>query len=95
MAFAHYPTIFGTLWSSLEHLAGSHEFVEACSALRACAEEAASQFKPHPIVGNSAKFGYANREVEEIRAINKVLSYGNMSNLMILRRPSCSLKVIR
>lgn len=83
MAFAHYPTFFGTLWSGLEPLAGSREFVEACGALRACAEEAASQLEPRPIVGDLADLGYAKREVEEIRALNEVFSHGNMPYLMI------------
>lgn len=83
MAFAHYPTFFGTLWSGLEPLAGSREFVEACGALRACAEEAALQLEPSPLVGDLADLGYAKREVEEIRALNEVFSHGNMPYLMI------------
>ena len=41
MAFAHYPSFFDTLWGGLSQLAGSREFVEACRALRVCAEDAA------------------------------------------------------
>ena len=83
MAFAHYPSFFDTLWGGLSQLAGSREFVEACRALRVCAEDAALQLEPRSIVYDLAELGYAEREIEDIRALNEVFSHGNMPYLMI------------
>lgn len=83
MAFAHYPTFYRALWSGLRELAGSREFVEACVALRACAEDAARQLSPKPIAVPLSELGYAQREIDEIRQMIEVFSHGNMPYLMI------------
>jgi len=83
MAFAHYPAFFRTLWGGLRELAGSREFVEACRDLRAFAEAAASRLGPEPVTRDFVEIGYAERELEDIRALNEVFSHGNMPYLLI------------
>ena len=70
MAFAHYPTFFDTLWRGLKQLAESQEFVEACGALRACAEEAALRLAPRHILNELTDLGYAGRD-DDIRALTR------------------------
>lgn len=83
MAFAQYPIFFDTLWRGLKELAASEEFVTSCTALRACAEDAAGNLGASSILSDLSKLGYAEREVEDIRALNGIFSHGNMPYLMI------------
>lgn len=83
MAFAHYPSFYGVLWSGLRDLAGSREFVDACSGLRSFAEDAVEQLSPSPILPLLEKLGYAERVLGEIRHMIDVFSHGNMPYLMI------------
>lgn len=83
MAFAHYPTFYGALWGGLRDLAGSREFVEACHALRTCAEDGARQLSPSPVLSSLSELKYAEREIDEIRQMIEVFSHGNMPYLML------------
>ena len=67
----------------MRELAASRAFVEACSALRAAAEEAAERLAPAPLVEALVAKGYAEREIDDIRGIIDVFSHGNMPYLMI------------
>ena len=83
MAFAHYPTFYAALWGGLRDLAGSREFVEACRALRACAEDGARQLSPSPLLASLSELNYAKREIDEIRHMIEVFSHGNMPYLTL------------
>ncbi len=83
MAFAHYPSFFATLWNGLSALCGSAEFDAACRALRAHAEAAAAPLQPAQLQRELAALGYAEQELDEIRALVEVFSHGNMPYLMI------------
>lgn len=83
MAFSHYPTFYGCLWSGLRDLAASREFIDACAALRAHAEAEAAQLAPDDLSDSIAEIGYARREVRDIRAMIEIFSHGNMPYLMI------------
>lgn len=83
MAFAHYPTFFRALWGGLKELSVSREFVDACARLRTFAEKTALGLEPHSIVTALLEHGYAEQEIEEIRALNGVFSHGNMPYIFI------------
>ncbi len=83
MAFAHYPMFYDALWGGLRPLAGSREFVTACRELRRHAERQAATLAPAPIDGLLRGLGYAEREVDDIRAMIEIFSHGNMPYLMI------------
>ncbi len=83
MAFAHYPAFYETLWDGLRELCASAEFVAACGALRAHAEESAIPLAPAPLRDELVSLGYADREIDEIRDLIEVFSHGNMPYLMI------------
>ncbi len=83
MAYAHYPTFFGTLWRGLEPLVASRPFVREFQALRAAVETEVARLSPAPIVERLAQAGYAGREIEQIRAMVEVFSHGNFPYLLI------------
>jgi len=83
MAFAHYPTFYGTLWDGLRDLCGSAEFDTACANLRAHAEAAALLVSPPDLQNELRGLGYADSELDEIRDLIEVFSHGNMPYLMI------------
>lgn len=83
MAFAHHRDFFSTLWSGLRPLCGSQAFAEAARELRRVAEEGVAALDPPPIAGRLAAMGYAERELEEIRATIEVFSRGNQPYLLI------------
>ena len=83
MAFAHYPTFYGTLWDGLRDLCGSAEFDTACANLRAHAEEAALLVSPPDLQNELRGLGYADAELDEIRDLSEVFSHGNMPYLLI------------
>ena len=83
MAFAHYPTFYGTLWDGLRELCESTEFAAACAELRAHAEKAALPLKPAHLQNELEALGYAETEIGGIRDLVDVFSHGNMPYLMI------------
>jgi len=83
MAFAHYPTFYGTLWDGLRTVCESAEFAAACRALRVHVETAAAPLKPARLEGELQALGYAEQELDEIRDLIEVFSRGNMPYLMI------------
>ncbi len=83
MAFAHYPTFYETLWSGIRELAASAEFVAACGTLRETAEQEAMKLGSANLVGELGDLGYADRELDEIRAQIEIFSHGNMPYLLI------------
>ena len=82
MAFSYYPQFFDTLWSGLKPIAQSRAFVDACSDLRSHTEARVSQLRPEPIVRRLETWGYARREIDQIRACIEVFSHGNFPYLL-------------
>lgn len=83
MAFAHYPRFYEALWSALEPVARSAVFAEACADLRACADAEAASLAPPSILPRLRHAGYAEAEIDEIRACNEIFSAGNMPYLLM------------
>ncbi len=83
MAFAHYPAFYAALWGGLRDLAGSVEFREACTTLRAAAEDATAGLDPQPLAAGLREAGYSAPELERIRDEIEVFSEGNMPYLLI------------
>jgi hypothetical protein len=83
MAFAHYPSFYGTLWDGLRDVCASTAFVAACRALRAHAEAAALPLEPARLHDALTAQGYAEREIDDIRDQIEVFSQGNMPYLLI------------
>ncbi len=82
MAFSHYPYFFQALWHGLRPLAQSTPFVEACADLRASTEASVMTLEPGRIVRRLTAAGYAEREIEQIRACIEVFSHGNFPYLL-------------
>jgi hypothetical protein len=83
MAFAHYPTFFGALWAGLRPLCASVPFVEAMKELRRGVEEEVAVLAPPPLAGRLHGIGYADREIDDIRATIEVFSHGNQPYVAI------------
>lgn len=83
MAFAHYPTFYATLWAGVRDLCGSSAFDEACASLRAHVEAQATALSPASLVDRLLAQAYAEREIDEIRAMVEVFSQGNMPYLLL------------
>ncbi len=83
MAFAHYNTFYGMLWTGLRELAGSAEFVAACGALREAAEREAAGLGAGKLTGALRAKGFADRELMEIEDQIEIFSHGNMPYLLI------------
>jgi hypothetical protein len=77
MAYAHFPQFFATFWNGVRELAGSEEFVAAARSLRSSIEDAVAELAPPPIAMRLAAHGYADRELDDIRAVAEMLSHGN------------------
>ncbi|MEM6487897.1 MAG: hypothetical protein AAF677_06430 [Pseudomonadota bacterium] len=83
MAFAHYPRFYDTLWAALRPAAGSAAFVDACRRLRSAAEAEAAAMHPPPLTDALGDAGFADGEIDEIRALIEVFSHGNQPYLLI------------
>lgn len=83
MAFAHHPRFYAALMEWLRGLARSGEFLSACAALRATAEEGVGGLGGADLPAALQEAGYAARELEEIRAQIEIFSHGNMPYLLI------------
>ncbi len=83
MAHAHYRAFYQVLWPGLRPLAASAPFVTACQRLRAQAESAVWQLQPTGLEPALSGNGYAPREIDEIRDVIEVFSYGNFPYAMI------------
>ncbi len=83
MAFAHYRTFYETLWTGLRELAGSREFITACSTLRQAAEQEAGGLGAGQLSEKLGAHGFADRELSEIREQIEIFSHGNMPYLLI------------
>jgi len=82
MAFSYYPRFFEALWGGLKPIALSRPFVEACWALRSHTEARVVALRPEPIVRRLQTWGYARREIDQIRASIEVFSHGNFPYLL-------------
>lgn len=83
MAYAHYPTFYGTLWQGLRPLCASKPFVEAHRGNRAFVEEEIAKLAPPPITDRLGALGYAPREIESIRQIVEIFSHGNQPYVVL------------
>jgi hypothetical protein len=83
MAFAHYPRFYATLWAGLRELCGSATFDAACRRLRDQVEAQAAALAPASLVPALTAQGYAERELDEIRALVEVFAQGNMPYLLL------------
>ncbi len=95
MAYAHYPSFSGTLWDALKPLAVSGPFVEQAQQLRELVELQVVRRQPASLGPRLREIGYAERELDQIRAIIDVFSQGNYPYLLIatlVRRRSCRLR---
>ncbi|MGY8904077.1 MAG: halocarboxylic acid dehydrogenase DehI family protein [Burkholderiales bacterium] len=83
MAFSHYPSFYQTLWSGVRPLCQSRAFGDACLRLRAFTEAQAADFPLADLQPALRSQGYAERELDDIRAIIEVFSVGNMPYLLL------------
>lgn len=83
MAFAHYPTFYASFWAGVRDLCGSTAFDDACASLRAQVESQAAVLCPANLLDSLLALGYAEREIDEIRAVVEVFSQGNMPYLLL------------
>jgi len=83
MAYAHYPTFFDSLWEGARSLVGSVAFVRASRALRLFVESEAVKLAPAPLLVRLRELGYADQEVDQIRAMVEIFSHGNFPYLLL------------
>lgn len=83
MAYAHYPTFYGTLWQGLRDLCVSKPFVEAHRGNRAFVEAEIAKLAPPPITERLSTLGYAPREIESIRQMVEIFSHGNQPYVVL------------
>ena len=83
MAYAHYPTFYGSFWEGLRPLFASRPFVAAFQGLRAHTEDAVQTLAPPPLAPRLRALGYAPREFDDIRAMIEVFSHGNFPYLLV------------
>ncbi len=83
MAFSHYPNFYAELWRGARELCASRAYVAACRDNRALAEAEILKLEPRPIAGDLAEFGYAPREIGNIRQMIEVFSHGNQPYLIL------------
>jgi hypothetical protein len=83
MAYSHYPKFFGELWRGLKPLCQSRSFVEAFLELREFVEAQTIQLNPKSLVTELTDLGYASREIDSIREMNTVFSYGNQPYVVL------------
>ncbi len=77
MAFAHYPNFFGALWQGVSPIVTSQAFVSAAQSLQTTVEHDVAALHPPEIASRLAATSFGAREIEQIRATNKVFSHGN------------------
>lgn len=77
MAYAHFPHFFTALWQGLRPLCASQPFVAAARQLRAEIEGAVVGLAPPDITGRLRALGYSAHELNDLRAVPKMLSHGN------------------
>lgn len=92
MAFAHYRTFYGTLWTGLGPMVASRDYVEACADLRREIETAVEGFSPPPIASRLADIGYAPREIAGIRNIIEIFSHGNLPYCLLATQARLALE---
>ena len=83
MAYAHYPSFYGTLWQGLRALCVSRPFVEAHQGNRRFVEAEVAKLAPPPIGARLAEIGYAAREIEAIRQMLEIFSHGNQPYVVL------------
>lgn len=83
MAYAHYPTFYGTLWEGVRKLCGSGAYVKSFQQLRSFVEKAVVALEPPPVEARLASKSYAPREIDDIRAVLEIFSHGNFPYLIL------------
>lgn len=83
MAYAHYPTFYGTLWEGVRKLCASSAYVMASRQLRSFVEKSVVVLAPPPVEARLASAGYAPREIDDIRAVLEIFSHGNFPYLVL------------
>jgi hypothetical protein len=83
MAYAHYPHFFEVLWQGVRDLCASRSFVEGYLGNRAFVESEVAKLEPPRIGGRLDKIGYAPREIEDIKQMIEVFSYGNQPYVVL------------
>lgn len=83
MAHAHYRSFYDTLWHGLEPIARSSAFRDGCARMRLLAEVGVQELEPPPIEERLRRAGYADREIDEIRALLEVFSHGNYPYILL------------
>ena len=83
LAYARYPTFFECLWRGLKPIVESRAFIDEAAGIRDFVERSAAAFAPAPLSAPLADMGYAQRELDQIRAIIEVFSHGNFPYMMI------------
>jgi len=83
MAYAHYPAFFAALWNGTRELVASRTFVERALEQQRLIEEEVAMLAPPLISDRLAGAGYGEREIEQIRDVNRVFSHGNHAYALI------------
>ena len=83
MALAHYPTFYDALWSALDDVATTDDYLDACHELLAAAEAEAVLLQPPPISDRLGVLGYDDAEIDAIRQCNAIFHNGNMPYLLM------------
>jgi hypothetical protein len=83
MAYAHYPNFFEAFWAGVRPLVKQPVFAEQCRALRSVAQDQAQLLGPQSLAEKLHALGYAERELEDIRAVAEVFSHGNFPYLLL------------
>lgn len=61
----------------------SRQFVEACHELRETVERLTVDLNPRSLISELKQIGYGNREIDNIRDLNTIFSYGNQPYVVI------------
>jgi len=77
MAFAAFRNLYGVFWPAFRDTFAGAELVSACAQLRRDAETAVEALNPPSVLTRLETFGYAPREIAQIRDMIEVFSHGN------------------
>jgi len=83
MAYTHYPGFYETFWRGVTDLCASRPFVQVCRDNRHFVEAKVAALEPVAIRDRLAEVGYAPREIEQIRHMIEIFSYGNQAYVML------------
>lgn len=83
MAFSHYEHFFEVFWNGIKPLVTQPVFTSQCRVLRDIAEGQARLLGPQSLQPSLRELGYAERELDDIRAVLEVFSDGNFPYLLL------------